>query len=748
MTATSTLADPASSGETAPDHPASPDATAPAPVWWWRTRPLLALTWLVSVAPTVAAGWWAIGNDVWMAGDRSIMGVFTHDVFSRHTPQLATVSTLGIYTSGHSEASVHHLGPAQFWALAPIDWAFGGRPMGLVVGAVVINAAAIAIALFYGNRRIGPTGTALLGLVCTVLSYGLGPTILRDIWTPFLGLWPLFALAVVVWSLLEGDRWALPVAAVLVTFLAQIELVFVAPAFVLALVGVVGLVARARRDTGADPVVVEPPPELQDQPTTADDDDLFVATDETPVATTAPDPDPAPIETDAAPWHRTLLPPVMVSAVVAVFLWSPVAFQEANGQPGNLTLLWRSLGNQKDRAGWGFVGRNLVALFEIRPIWSRRIESPFALGTNLGALQYGTALLSALALVAVTVGAWRGRGQHPVRFTLCVTAWAAVVAGLADLAITPANGITGLQYRRWMWPMGAWIWFAFLVAGAALASDRFRRPGAGPDADSPHDDRSGAPLGRDPRLDLVGSRRLVGVLLVAALVIVLPASIGQTSPPTADIADNRVVASMWPELIDRLPPQPTYVTLSGSRSAFGFGPEIIRRLIVHGYEVWVPDFGADSYGDHRVLPKDLDVPQRLQIGSSNISLAPTEIPTRLLAAGRDDGRSAARFVALASAILERVRGSGPLQVSEQGKQELALAYQQEHPGDQAEQYAQTILGDPSMAMFDAAVLKLHLEGQVVASPITTVEAQQLLDGLDGVASLAFLYPGPQPSPAG
>jgi hypothetical protein len=741
VSATSTVADPVPSAETELDPATATETQEPA--WWWRTRPILALAWLVAAAPTLIAGRWAIVNHVWMAGDRSIMGVFTHDVFTRHTPQLATVSTLGIYTDGHAGPSVHHLGPAQFWALAPIDWLFGGRPMGLVVGAVVINGVAIAIALFYANRRVGRTATALLALVCTVLSFGLGPTILRDIWTPFLGLWLLFALAVVVWSLLEGDRWALPVAAVLVTFLAQIELLFVAPALVFALAGLIGVVIRARRDPNGFDAFESTPGRASplSSHAAADHDDLFVATGEVPVVTTASGPRPTKATTTA--WYRPLVPPAVVSAVIAVFLWSPVAFQEANGNPGNLTLLWRSLGKQKDRAGWGFVGRNLVALFEIRPIWTRRIESPLALGTDVGVLQYGTALVFAGALVVVTVGAWRARRRRPPLLTLCITAWAGVVAGIANLSITPAEGITGLQYRRWMWPVGAWIWFAFLVTAGVLLLERVRRPPLGPDAADPGWPRASPFLDAMP--DLAVSRRVVGTLLVVALVAVIPASVGQTSPPTDDIADNRVVASMWPQLIDTLPPQPTYVTLSGATVGFGVGPEIIRRLIVHGFEVWVPSFGADSYGDHRVLPPDLAVPQRLQIGSSLVSLAPTEVPTRLLAAGRSDGRSAARFVAMASAILERVRGAGPLRVSGQGKQELALAYQQEHPGDQADQYAQTVLADPSMAMFDAPILKLHLEGQVVGSPITTDAARRLLDGLKGVEALAFLYPGPRPS---
>lgn len=727
MSASTELAAPAP-----PTEPAAEVATSPAgPPWWWRPRPLLALTWLVAVAPTLVAGWWAIANRVWMAGDRSIMGVFTHDVFSRHTPQLATVSTLGIYTDGQAGPSVHHLGPAQFWALAPIDWVFGGRPMGLVVGAVVLNGAAIAIALIYANRRMGAVGAALMALVCTVLSFGLGPTILRDIWTPFLGLWPILALAVVVWSLLEGDRWALPVAAVLVTYLAQIELVFVAPAFVFALVGVAGFIHHPHRRP-IEPIGPTPPSdELH-----AEQESLFILTDEVPVVTGQFTPD-GPERPDPPTWYRALVAPALVSAAISVFLWSPVAFQEANGQPGNITLLWRSLGNQKGRAGWGFVGRNLVALFEIRPVWTRRIESPFAVGTDVGSLQYVTAFIFAAALMAVTIGAWRRRHVRSGLFTLCITAWAAVVAGVADLAITPAEGVTGLQYRRWMWPVGAWMWFAFLATGAALVAERRR---SSPPAEP------APPFGAG--LDLALRRRVVTALLVAALVVAVPASVGQTTPETADIADNRVMASLWPELIDSLPPQPTYVTLSGSRSAFGFGPEIIRRLIVAGYEVWVPDFAADSYGDHRALPADLAVPQRLQVGSSLFSLAPTEVPTRLLAAGRTDGRSAERFVTAASAILERVRGQGQIQVTDQGQQQLDFAYQPEHPGDEAEAFAQTVLSDPSLAMFDVSVLKLHIEGQVERSPITNDEARQLLEGLDGVEALAFLYPGPQPASEG
>ncbi|MCB0965119.1 MAG: hypothetical protein KDA98_17715, partial [Acidimicrobiales bacterium] len=380
-----------------------------------RRRWPAVLAWAVASAPIAISAVVAIARREWQAGDRSIMGVFTHDVFSAHPPLLGTISTLGNYAETGQGHPVHHLGPAQFYALALPDWMVGGHPAGLIVGGMLVNVAAVALVIVATRRRTGDAGMAAMAAVSVGLAYGLGPALLRDIWTPYLGLWPLLALLALTWSLIDGDLWALPWAAVVASFLAQIELLFVGPVLVLVAAGTSAVGVRAWRRRG--------------------------------------DPD--------GPGLRR---PIVLAAAWSLVIWLPVLIQEVSGNPGNLTLLVQSLGGQGDRAGWGFVGRNLVAQVQLPPIWLVRARTPLDVGDDVSVLDAIGAIVVVASLALLTVRAVARRRTEPTAAALLATVWAALLGGAFNLAITPAEGLIGLQYRRWMWPVGAFLWFALAYA--------------------------------------------------------------------------------------------------------------------------------------------------------------------------------------------------------------------------------------------------------------------------------------------
>lgn len=689
-------------------------------------RRLLGLAVLVAWIPTVCSVAWAIANGVWMAGDRSIMGVFTHDVFSKHTPLLATVSTMGNYSDAESAATVHHLGPAQFWALAIPDWAFGGRPAGLLVGALLINAGCIALVVVFTRRRLDVRAAAGMALVCTVLSYGLGPSLLRDIWTPFLGLWPLLALMVLVWSLLDGDSRALPWAVVVATFLAQIELLFVAPAGVLSLLGGAGLLGRRwalrRRRRRAEAWAPDGPaahPEL-------DDDAIFTPTG--PVPTTVAG-DPPPAAATPAPGALVERPddlvplrhPVVVSLALALWLWSPVAWDEINGRPGNLTLLWRALHEQQARAGWTFVWHNVVAQLQVPPVWMRRADSPFDVGSDIGAPHILSALGFFGLYVALTVVAGRGRRERPTAWALMLTGYGVLLAGFVNLWITPEGGSIGLQYRRWIWPSGAYLWFA---VGVTLVGEVVRRADLHRLRDAP-------------------PRRVAAPLLAVALLVCIPAGLGQLSPPSEDVADNEVIESMWGPLLERTPAQPTYLSLDGARSAFGIGPEILRRMVVHGFTIRIPEHGTDSFGEHRLYtPANGEVAQQVSVVTGDQSMAPPTDPVALLAAGRRDGRSGERYVALMQPILARAQGAAPIVVTDAGRERLIRTLFADRPLADGANAVDDLLAHPARAVFDTTLVALMTEGQVTSSPMSPTEAAAVLEELEPLGAIAYLGPPP------
>lgn len=689
-------------------------------------RRLLRLAVLVAWIPTVCSVAWAIANGVWMAGDRSIMGVFTHDVFSKHTPLLATVSTMGNYSDAESAATVHHLGPAQFWALAIPDWVFGGRPAGLLVGALLINAGCIALVVVFTRRRLDVRAAAGMALVCTILSYGLGPSLLRDIWTPFLGLWPLLALMVLVWSLLDGDSRALPWAVVVATFLAQIELLFVAPAGVLSLLGGIGLLGRRwalqRRRRRAEPWDGPASTERAE----LDDDQVFTPTGPVPItiADAAPPTVDPPASAAVTERPQDLVPlrrSVVVSVALAIWLWSPVAWDEINGRPGNITLLWRALHEQQERAGWTFVWHNVVAQLQVPPVWMRRADSPFDVGTDIGAPH----ILSALAFfglyVALTVLAWRARRDRPTTSALMLTGYGVLLAGFVNLWITPEGGSIGLQYRRWIWPSGAYLWFAL---GVALAGEVVRR------ADLHH-------------LRAAPARRVAIPLLALALLVCVPAGLGQLSPPSEDVADNEVIESMWGPLLERTPPQPTYLSLDGARSAFGIGPEILRRMVVHGFTIRIPDHATDSYGKHRLYtPANGEVAQQVNVVTGDHSMAPPIDPVELLAAGRRDGGSGERYVALMQPILARAKGAPPIVVTDAGRERMIRTLFADRSLADGANALDDLLAHPARAIFDTTLVELMTEGQVTSSPMSPAEAAAAIVELEPLGAIAYLGPPP------
>lgn len=679
----------------------------------------------LAVLPSVISAVYGIANQRWVTGDRSIMGLFTRDVFSRNPPLLGTVSTLGNYTDGGQGEAVHHLGPAQFYALALPDWVASGHPAGLLIGGLLINALAIALIVHGTRRRLGDVGGAVMAVVVVGTSFGLGPALLRDIWTPHLGLWPLLALLVLTWGLLEGDLWALPWAAGAASFLAQIELLFVGPAFVLVLVGIGGLLRDRWVRMGPLLLAVDPDPvEPETDEIRAETDELWVAapaTDAVPEERSDVDPD----EERSRATGPSLGRATMWAAVVSAVVWLPVAIQEATGRPGNLSLLIESLGSQDERVPTSFVWGNLVALLQLPPIWLRRAESPFDIGAGVGAIGTLSAALTLGVLVVLTVRALQGRSGPRTVATLLLVAWAGIAGGAFNLFITPEAGAIGLQYRRWMWPVGAFVWFGIATALSFEVGTRL--------AERRQTDR------RWPLHPAVAT----GALAVA-LIGVLPAAFDQDAPPLESVETRRSIESVWDGVHDDLPPQPTLVELVGADAAFAIGPEVIRRLVVHGWEVRVPAYFSTAFGEHRVHTPDRPVAQTLQLVTDESSLAPSTPPVRLLAAGRPGGGSDDGFLRRTQELLDRVRGGEPFALSADGR---AALLEELRASPAPDVVIDRLLVDPTQTMFDVRVLQLQVDGLLDASPLAAEDAAWLLAELREIEVLGFLLPAPgDPAP--
>lgn len=158
----------------------------------------------------------------------------------------------------YSRDGWNHFGPAMYYALAIPYRLTGSNSAGTYIGALVINAAAVAGIVLIAFRRGGIPVLLLTTLGLTLVMHNLGADFLRDPWNPYLPVLPFGLLIFLVWEMTAGSAWALPVAAAVATFVVQTHVGYVPLAIPLVLGGAVWLVV-ARRSGRADHFRAEPP---------------------------------------------------------------------------------------------------------------------------------------------------------------------------------------------------------------------------------------------------------------------------------------------------------------------------------------------------------------------------------------------------------------------------------------------------------------------------------------------------------
>lgn len=227
--------------------------------------------------------------------DLAYVAVFVDDVLG-HTPLVGQYSRDGW----------SHPGPSQFYVLAPFSWAVGGDPIGIRLGALVVNGVCVTGMVWLALRRGGLSLMLVTAVATSTLSANLGGEFLNDPWNLFLPVLPYALLIFLVWSMAVGDRWAFPFAVFVASFAAQTHVGFVALAIPLVAWGTAWLVAGTARGSGTWR-------DLGDRRTVA----LRL---------------------------RVLLMPCLVGGVVLVVVWLPTMIDAITRSPSNVwtTLEWFS----------------------------------------------------------------------------------------------------------------------------------------------------------------------------------------------------------------------------------------------------------------------------------------------------------------------------------------------------------------------------------------------------------------------
>lgn len=149
--------------------------------------------------PIIDAGRAAL-DLVWgPSGDWAVLNLRVEDV-GRHTPLIGPYSRFGW----------NHPGPLLYWLLAIPYHLFGDKPEALLTAAATLNALTIAAMSLVAWRRGRLALVSCTMAATAVLLHAMGPAMMRDPWNPFITLLPLALIALLGWSVVEGDAWMWP----------------------------------------------------------------------------------------------------------------------------------------------------------------------------------------------------------------------------------------------------------------------------------------------------------------------------------------------------------------------------------------------------------------------------------------------------------------------------------------------------------------------------------------------------------
>jgi hypothetical protein len=413
---------PTSDGDTTPPAMAAPTGWRRWAGASWLPIAVSLLPFAVGMVVLVAV----IGGDYHPAHDIAQIELRVRDV-GRYEVSLGPYSRDGWY----------HPGPAMFYLLAVPYRLLGSSSVGLGVGALAINGAAVAGMAVVARRR-GGTPLLLITLVCCgLLVRSLGQDFLRDPWNPSLPVLSFGLVLFLAWSMTCGDVWALPVGAAVASFVVQTHIGYLALALPLVVWGAVWLVGLAIRR----PEVVA---------------------------------------------RRRLAWSGLVTVGVLAVLWVLPVVQQVSNEPGNLGEAWEYFRLTDDIAhtlgdGW----RVLAGQLTLTPEWitGNRVLTISGEPTTL----YGSAPLPLLLipLIAAVVVLWRRGPSDARRLVLTL----GLVAVLGVQAVARTNGLAFMYRLRWVEVVGmvagvvvlwaAWEWGRERLAKTAGSQQRMGLAAAG-----------------------------------------------------------------------------------------------------------------------------------------------------------------------------------------------------------------------------------------------------------------------------
>lgn len=339
--------------------------------------------------------------------DLAMTELRVRDVGTSETPLIGLPGRIGETLQEQGS----HPGPASFYALAPTYRLLGSTSWALQVGTAVINLAAVVVALALARRRGGPAVFAGVAVAVAVLVSGLGSAALVEPWNPYLPLLWWVVLLLAVWSVLDGDVAALPVAALAGSFSAQTHVPYLSLSVGLGAAAVLWAIVLARRSPAG------------------------------------------------SAGRRHAVASVALALLVGAVLWAPPTIDQLTEDPGNYAKLVDHFGSPPDEEEPIGVREGVDQALQRLDLWhlgAQAVGDP-ALLTNGSAERFPSAarggmVLAAWALAALATAAVPALRERSL-LALHATATGAFVLGA--FSITRIFGLTWYYLMLWMWAVGA-----------------------------------------------------------------------------------------------------------------------------------------------------------------------------------------------------------------------------------------------------------------------------------------------------
>lgn len=375
-----------------------------------------------------------VGGDLHPIQDIAQMEMRTRDV-GRYEVLLGPYSRDGWY----------HPGPAIFYLLAVPYRLTGGASVGLYLGALAINAGAVAGMALIARRRGGVALMLVTLLASGLLARSLEADFVRDPWNPSVTVLPFGLMLFLAWAMTCRELWALPAGVAVASFLAQTHIGYVALALPLLAWGAAWMVVPA------------------------------VASTRFWRRASAVETKHAPPEADLRRVGWT----VAASAGLLVLLWAPPVVEQLTGDSGNFGAIVDYFRANEEPAhsltdGW----RVMSTQFSATPDWVTGAESTSLSGEP--AALYGGLVVPVMLvpLGLATAFLWQ-RGGESRRLLLTL----AVALVLAFVAVARTTGIAFTYRLHWVQVLGmatgvVMAWAAWLAIQPRL-SPRALRQAAG-----------------------------------------------------------------------------------------------------------------------------------------------------------------------------------------------------------------------------------------------------------------------------